>query len=134
VNDDLRGGEWEQEARTLHVEANGWIRGHYVPSALHTVREQAMAADRDGNRASLHMLHAALAKLEREIETYQKRMATFREQVGLLHALVLRARENAPDKSNAQLEAERHAALVAESDPGILGDDLLRRIAGYHRP
>ena len=97
--EDNMGGEWEQEGRRLYVEAEGWIRGHHVPTAIHSVRNYAKLADTLGNRGALHELHRALSKLEVEIERYQHRMSSFREQVGLLNALVLRARDEAPEMS-----------------------------------
>jgi len=134
VTDDLAGGYWEREARTLRVATDGWIRGHYVPTAIHGVGNYARLADTLQTRAALHQLHQALATLEVEIEKYRKRLDAFRHEVGILHALVLRAREEAPDKSPEQLEGERHARLVDQSDPGPVGDDVLRRIAGYYAP
>lgn len=133
-DDDLKGGAWAQDARELYVEAAGWIRGHHVPTAIHSVRNYATLADSLGTSNALEQLNKALANLEVEIERYQRRMAAFREQVGLLHALVLRARDEAPDQSDQQLEDERIRRLVDASDPGILGDDVLRRISRYHRP
>ena len=28
------GGKYAQQARSLHVESDGWIRGHHVPGAI----------------------------------------------------------------------------------------------------
>jgi len=102
--EDNMGGEWEQEGRRLYIEAEGWIRGHHVPTAIHSVRNYAKLADTLGNYGAFHQLHQALSKLELEIERYEHRMATFREQVGLLHALVLRARDEAPTESQQRSE------------------------------
>ena len=97
ITDDLMGGEWEQHARSLYVETDGWIRGHYVPSAIHSVRVAATLADQLGTKGGLHQLHEKLSKLELEIERYAHRMLELKRSVADLHAIVLRARDEAPD-------------------------------------
>ena len=126
------GGEWERHARHLKVESEGWIRGHYVPTALYSVANYSRLADSLGTKGALHQLAGALSKLEVEIERYQHRMASLREQVGLLHALVLRERDTAPEMSDDDLEDLRRQQLVEDSDPGI-DYDWFRRAANLHR-
>lgn len=132
IAEDMAGGEWEQHARHIYVESDGWIRGHHVPTAIHTVRNSARIADALGTKGALHQLNQALAKLEVEIERYQGRMRSLREQVGLLHALVLRSQDEAPEMSDADLEEQRRQRLLAETDSGI-DDALIRRAAELHR-
>ena len=72
------GGKYTQQARSLHVESDGWIRGHHVPSAIHAAREAARLFDVSPSKGNLTRYYNALLKLEREIEVYHHRMAQLR--------------------------------------------------------
>jgi hypothetical protein len=122
TTDDLMGGEWEQEARSLHVAADGWIRGHHVPTAIHSVRNYARIADTLGNRGGLQQLADALGKLDLEIERYQHRLSEFRREVGLMRGFVFQARDKMPD---GKTPAERQDAI---------DDATVERIASYYNP
>lgn len=111
TTEDMMGGEWEQHARHLYVESTGWIRGHYVPGAIGRVRTAAQLADQHKTKGAYHDLERALANLEVEIQRYQHRMDELAKEVGYLHALVLRARDEAP-----------HVEPVA-SEWSVLGPD-----------
>jgi len=119
TTDDLMGGQWEQEARSLHVAADGWIRGHHVPTAIHSVRNYARIADALGNRGGLQQLANALGKLDLEIERYQHRLSEFRREVGLMRGFVFQARDNAPEKSPAEVDRDRADALIDRSELGL---------------
>lgn len=93
TTEELMGGPWLQHARHLHVESDGWIRGHYVPTAIHSVQNYARLADTVNSDSSLEQLDRALRNLENEIDTYQRRLCAFRDQVSHLRSEVLRARE-----------------------------------------
>ena len=72
------GGKYTQQARSLHVESDGWIRGHHVPGAIHAAREAARLFDVTPSKGNLSRYYKALLKLEREIELYHHRMAQLR--------------------------------------------------------
>ena len=72
------GGKYTQQARSLHVESDGWIRGHHVPGAMHAAREAARLFDVTPSKGNLRGYYNALLKLEREIEMYHHRMAQLR--------------------------------------------------------
>ena len=72
------GGKYTQQARSLHVESDGWIRGHHVPGAIHAAREAARLFDVTPSKGNLTRYYNALLKLEREIEMYHHRMAQLR--------------------------------------------------------
>ena len=72
------GGKYTQQARSLHVESDGWIRGHHVPGAIHAAREAARLFDVSPSKGNLTRYYNALLKLEREIEMYHHRMAQLR--------------------------------------------------------
>ena len=72
------GGKYTQQARSLHVESDGWIRGHHVPGAIHAARDAARLFDVSPSKGNLSRYYNALLKLEREIEMYHHRMAQLR--------------------------------------------------------
>ena len=72
------GGKYTQQARSLHVESDGWIRGHHVPGAIHAAREAARLFDVTPSKGNLTRYYNALLKLEREIEMYHHLMAQLR--------------------------------------------------------
>lgn len=72
------GSKYTQQARSLHVESDGWIRGHHVPGAIHAAREAARLFDVTPSKGNLTRYYNALLKLEREIEMYHHRMAQLR--------------------------------------------------------
>lgn len=72
------GGKYTQQARSLHVEADGWIRGHHVPGAIAAARTRARLYDVSPTKANLRTYYESLLKLEREIELYYHRMAQLR--------------------------------------------------------
>ena len=72
------GGKYTQQARSLHVESDGWIRGHHVPGAIHAAREAARLFDVSPSKGNLTRYYNALLKLEREIEMYHHLMAQLR--------------------------------------------------------
>ena len=72
------GGKYTQQARSLHVESDGWIRGHHVPGAIHSAREAARLFDVSPSKGNLSRYYNALLKLEREIEMYHHLMAQLR--------------------------------------------------------
>ncbi|HEY7821751.1 MAG TPA: hypothetical protein VIG24_02900, partial [Acidimicrobiia bacterium] len=133
IAEDMAGGEWEQYARHIYVESAGWIRGHHVPTAIHTVRNHARLADNLGTKGALYQLERSLHKLDREIEIYENNMRSLRKEVGYLIAVVLRARDEAADTSDDEREERRIQQLLEQSDVGI-DDDIIRRAANLHRP
>jgi len=72
------GGKYTQQARSLYVESDGWIRGHHVPGAIHAAREAARLFDVTPSKGNLTRYYNALLKLEREIELYHHLMAQLR--------------------------------------------------------
>jgi len=72
------GGKYTQQARSLHVESDGWIRGHHVPGAIHAARKAARLFDVTPSKGNLTRYYNALLKLEREIEMYHHLMAQLR--------------------------------------------------------
>ena len=72
------GGKYTQQARSLHIESDGWIRGHHVPGAIAGARTRARLFDVSPSKAHLRMYYESLLKLEREIEMYHHRMAQLR--------------------------------------------------------
>ena len=69
------GSKYTQQARSLHVQADGWIRGHHVPGAIAGARTKAGLFDVSPSKTNLRMYYEALLKLEREIQIYSHRMA-----------------------------------------------------------
>jgi len=91
------GGKYTQQARSLHVESDGWIRGHHVPGAIVGARTRARLFDVSPSKAHLRMYYESLLKLEREIEMYHHRMAQLRIKLTGLANETLQDLEAMPD-------------------------------------
>ena len=91
---ELVGGRWMQVARHLHVEADGWIRGHHVPTAIYMVKEKAQAADERPSDGTMFALLHAVQKLDVEINNYLQRMRELQAMVRDLEAALIDARAN----------------------------------------
>ena len=92
------GGKYTQQARSLHVESDGWIRGHHVPGAIAGARTRARLFDVSPSKAHLRMYYESLLKLEREIEMYHHRMAQLRIKLTGLANETLQDLEAMPDE------------------------------------
>jgi uncharacterized coiled-coil protein SlyX len=104
VVSDNEKDNFEEYVLALYAESNGWIRGHQVPTALHTVRNMARIADTVGTKDVIKQLNDALRKLDLEIERYQQRMSVLRQQAMYLSDLVRRASDVAPEETAKQPE------------------------------
>jgi len=91
------GGKYTQQARSLHIESDGWIRGHHVPGAIAGARTRARLFDVSPSKAHLRMYYESLLKLEREIEMYHHRMAQLRIKLTGLANETLQDLEAMPD-------------------------------------
>jgi len=92
------GGKYTQQARTLHIEADGWIRGHHVPGAIAGARTRARLFDVSPSKANLRLYYESLLKLEREIELYHHRMAQLRIKLTGIANETLQDLEAMPDE------------------------------------
>ena len=92
------GGKYTQQARSLHVESDGWIRGHHVPGAIHAARKAARLFDVTPSKGNLTRYYNALLKLEREIEMYHHLMAQLRIKLTGLANETLQDLEAMPDE------------------------------------
>ena len=117
---ELVGGRWTQVARHLHVEADGWVRGHHVPTAIYRVKEKAQHADERPSDGTLYALLHAVQKLDVEVNAYLGRMRELQAMVRDFEAALIDARANnlteAPSVEPSPLEdhgllLERMAAL-----------------------
>jgi len=91
------GGKYTQQARSLHIESDGWIRGHHVPGAIVTARTAARLFDVSPSKGNLTRYYNALLKLEREIEMYHHRMAQLRIKLTGIANETLQDLEAMPD-------------------------------------
>jgi len=107
------GGKYTQQARSLHVESSGWIRGHHVPGAIHAARTRARLYDVSPSKSSLRMYYESLLKLEREIEMYYHMMAQFRIKLTRI-----------ANETLADLEAmDEDKNLYTSADWAVIGPD-----------
>jgi len=91
---ELVGGRWTQVARHLHVEADGWVRGHHVPTAIYRVKEKAQAADERPSDGTMYALLHAVKKLDVEVNNYLQRMRELQAMVRDFEAALVDARAN----------------------------------------
>ena len=99
------GGKYTQQARSLHVESDGWIRGHHVPGAIHAARKAARLFDVTPSKGNMTRYYNALLKLEREIEMYHHRMAQLRIKLtGIANETLLDLEATPDDKLEVGLE------------------------------
>jgi len=135
ITQDMMGGEWEQAARHIRIELEGWIHGHAVTLKVNRVRTAAKAADRTPTKGALFALDQAVLELERAIVQHEKRVSDLRREAGYFVAAVKQARALAADqpdpKTPEELEAEETARLIALSEIGL---DRLGALYGIPEP
>ena len=114
------GGKYTQQARSLHVESDGWSRGHHVPGAIAGARTKARLFDVSPTKANLRMYYEALLKLEREIEMYHHRMAQLRIKLTRLANETLQDLEAMSDEPTWTVGAEWQVIAPGEDEETYL--------------
>jgi hypothetical protein len=120
ITDDMMGGEWEQLVRHLRVEAAPWIQPRHITFRLHSLDNDAKAADRGESLGALHNLEQAIRKLDKEVRQYQHELERFREEVGYftaaVHQAITLAKQNPAEPSRPDgLDHEGIEAWVDEA-------------------
>jgi hypothetical protein len=86
-------GQWEADVVRLISNADRWIRGGHVPTALFEVRRVAHRVDQVPDELHLEALEKALGKLDRELEVFAAQVRGIAKEVGYLIAAVHQALE-----------------------------------------
>jgi hypothetical protein len=135
ITDDMMGGEWEQATRHLRVSAGPWIQPRDMTFYLGQLDKHAKRVDELETQGRLIELDQAIRKLEKAVRIYASELARFEKQVNDYIAAVHQARTLAkgrPDPKSAQeLEEERRAEVLAQSEIGL---DRLGALYGIPKP
>jgi hypothetical protein len=135
ITEDMMGGEWEQATRHLRVSAGPWIQPRDMTYHLGQLDRYAKRVDELETQGRLLELDQAIRKLEKAVRQYAHDLGRFEKQVGYYVAAVHQARTLAkgrPDpKSAEEVEEERLADLLAQSDLGV---DRLGALYGIPKP
>jgi YbbR domain-containing protein len=127
-------GVWTAEWRHLKIQSAGWIHGDQIWYRMVNLHRAAHAVDNVATKANLQLLDQALDQLEREIDQQVTRLRDLLDRVLDFAQKVEHERAAAaslPDpKSAYDLEAERIANLVAQSEIGL---DRLSVLYGLDR-
>jgi hypothetical protein len=115
----MMGGEWEQGVRTMRITWDALSRTSGMATRLHTLAGVAGRTDRKPDKQMLAALAREANKLHAEIERYVDRVLELDREIGLYAALVLRARDEAPEP-----EAEAH--------PDLGDEDLIDRMGALY--
>lgn len=115
--DDMMGGRWERAVRQLKVEAEGWVRGSHIPTALHNLYTKAKYLDEHRGESTYQSTLLAVVKLQREITIYHQR---------------LRKLAVATEQLYEYLEAERRLSREGAPEISLDIDDLMSRITGLY--
>jgi len=116
ITQDMMGGQWEQGVRTMRITWDALSRTSSMATRLHTLAGVAGRTDRKPDKQMLAALAREANKLHAEIERYVDRVLELDREVGLYAALVLRARDEAPEP-----EVEVHPDLGDEEMLDRLG-------------
>jgi hypothetical protein len=135
ITQDMMGGEWEQAARHMRIELEGWLEGRDIRTKLGLVDKAAQAADRTPTKGALFALDQAVLELERAVAQHEHRVSELRREAGYFVAAVHQARALAANQPNPktpeELEAEETARLIALSEIGL---DRLGLLYGIPEP
>jgi hypothetical protein len=123
ITEDMMGGEWEQATRHLRVSAGPWIQPRDMTYYLGQLDKYAKRVDDLETQGRLIELDQGIKKLEKAVRQYAYDLARFEKQVADYVAAVHQARTLAkgrPDpKSAEELEEERRAEVLAQSEIGL---------------
>ena len=119
ITKDMMGGEWEQNVRSMRITWDALSRTSGMATRLHTLAGVASRTDRKPDKQMLAALAREATKLHAEIERYVDRVLELDREVGLYAALVLRARDEAPEP-----EVEVH--------PDLGDEEMLERLSAHY--
>jgi hypothetical protein len=127
ITQDMMGGEWEQQVRSMRITWDVLSRTSNMGTRLHALAGVAARADRANDKAMLEGLAREANKLHAEVERYVDRVMDLDREIGLFAAMVLRARDSAP-------EYQPETETLSQADYDALGIDRLGALYGIPKP